>query len=250
MQSVRRELAVPVADPPEVLDRFHAELDLVEIVARQVIRATSSTIDLDDLLSAGREGLLAAARRFDPSQQATFRTYADYRVRGAMLDEIRKMSALPRRAYARLAALEAASAYSEGDWEAPGSDTEMSEGDAERALDEHLAAMAAATAIAVVVDASRGDTQSKTSIAPGDDPEQAFATAELMERVRRELDYLTEARELTTDAREIIQRHYFEGQSISQIARELNIDKSWASRQHSRAIARLAERLREPESIH
>ncbi len=241
---------MPALDSPEVLERFHAELDLVEIVARQVIRATASTIDLDDLLSAGREGLLAAARRFDPTQEATFRTYADYRVRGAMLDEIRTMAALPRRAYARLAALEAASAYSEGDWQASSSSGEMSEGDAERALDDHLAAMAAATAIAVVVDASRGESAAKTSIAPGDDPEQAFATAELVARVRREIDNLTEERELTTDAREIIQRHYFEGQSISQIARELNIDKSWASRQHSRAIARLAERLREPEPVH
>jgi RNA polymerase sigma factor for flagellar operon FliA len=239
---------VPV-DSPEILERFHAELDLVEIVARQVIRATASTVDIDDLLSAGREGLLAAARRFDPNQEAAFRTYADYRVRGAMLDEIRKMATLPRRAYARLAALEAASAYSEGDWQT-NARAELGEGDAERALDDHLAAMAAATAIAVVVDASRGDSGSKTSIAPGDDPEQAFATAELVARVRREIEHLTEERELTADAREIIQRHYFEGQSISQIARELNIDKSWASRQHSRAIARLAERLREPESVH
>lgn len=247
--SVQGNTGMPCVDSREVLERFHAALDLVEIIARQVIRSTVSGVELDDLLSAGREGLLAAARRFDPNQQASFRTYADYRVRGAMLDEIRKMAALPRRAHARLTALEAASTFSEGYWGAGSSKTGPGGGDAERALDEHLAAMATATAIAVVV-ASRGGTESKGSIAPGEDPEQAVATAELVARVRREIEHLTEARELTTDAREIIERHYFEGQSISQIARELNIDKSWASRQHSRAIARLAQRLREPETTH
>lgn len=237
--------ALAPADSAEVLARFQAELDLVEIIARQVLRATSSTVDIDDLRSAGREGLLAAARRFDPSQATAFRTYADYRVRGAMLDEIRKMAALPRRAYARLVALEAASSYCEGSW--ANANSELGEAEAEKALDEHLAAMAAATALAVVADAERGP---RGEASPGADPEQAVAQAELLARVRRELDYLTEARELSVDAREIIERHYFEGQSLSQIARELDIDKSWASRQHARAIAKLAERLRDPDPAH
>src|SRR5690554_4310891 len=105
---------VCAGDSAEVLERFHSQLELVEIIARQVYRSIQWGIELDDLVSAGREGLLDAARRYDVEQQVPFRAYANFRVRGAVLDGVRRMSALSRRTYERLAALEAASLVSEG----------------------------------------------------------------------------------------------------------------------------------------
>src|SRR5262245_8716483 len=52
--------------------------------------------DLDDLVSYGSKGLIEASRRFDSTQGTSFRTFAYYRVRGAMLDGIREMGALSR----------------------------------------------------------------------------------------------------------------------------------------------------------
>jgi RNA polymerase sigma factor for flagellar operon FliA len=51
----------------------------------------------DDLWSAGAIGLIEAGRRFDPSRGASFATFAEHRVRGAMLDELRRLDHLPRR---------------------------------------------------------------------------------------------------------------------------------------------------------
>lgn len=53
-------------------------------------------LDVEDLTSAGAMGLLSALKRFDPTRDASFRTFAEYRIRGMMLDEIRAMDWVPR----------------------------------------------------------------------------------------------------------------------------------------------------------
>ena len=53
-------------------------------------------IDVDDLVSVGMTGLIDAAKRFDPSRGIKFKTMAEHRIRGAMLDEIRSADWVPR----------------------------------------------------------------------------------------------------------------------------------------------------------
>ena len=53
-------------------------------------------LTIDDLISAGVLGLLDAIERFDPSKQATLKTYAEYRIKGAMLDELRAAEWIPK----------------------------------------------------------------------------------------------------------------------------------------------------------
>lgn len=86
------------ADAPGVLERFHEHLYLVEVSAKQMIRALRWRVDLDELVSAGREGLWEAARRYDPDSSVPFKGFAGYRVRGAMIDHLRRTAAVPRRA--------------------------------------------------------------------------------------------------------------------------------------------------------
>ena len=62
---------------------------------------------LEDLVAFGFQGLLEARQRFDASKGVAFKSFAHYRVRGAILDGVRSMARLPRRAYARLRAAEA-----------------------------------------------------------------------------------------------------------------------------------------------
>ncbi|MEO6601306.1 MAG: sigma factor, partial [Polyangiaceae bacterium] len=155
--------AVTTADSPEVLERFHSELSLVEVIAAQVQRSVGRSIEFDDLVGAGREGLLNAARRFDPERGVPFGAYANLRVRGAILDGVRQLSLLPRRAYERIAALEAAALVSEGNAErtfagGPTVDPQA----ARRALDEHLSSIAVAAAIGMA-------TETRGELVDGDD---------------------------------------------------------------------------------
>lgn len=86
--------AAPVLDDTTVLEQYGS---LVERTARRLVSRTGLRSAYDDLWSAGAIGLIEAGRRFDPSRGASFATFAEHRVRGAMLDELRRLDHLPRR---------------------------------------------------------------------------------------------------------------------------------------------------------
>ena len=69
---------------------------LVHHVARQLASRLSTEADLDELVSAGSVGLMQAAEAFEPSRGLSFSTFAVPRIRGAMLDELRRIDPMPR----------------------------------------------------------------------------------------------------------------------------------------------------------
>ncbi len=69
---------------------------LVKRIANHMVARLPAGVQVDDLVQAGLIGLLEAARQYDPSQGASFETYATIRIRGAMLDEIRSNNWAPR----------------------------------------------------------------------------------------------------------------------------------------------------------
>jgi RNA polymerase sigma factor FliA len=228
-------------DTPQILERFHSHLDLVDVIARQIARELGRSVELDDLRSMGQQGLLEAARRFDEGRGVSFRRFANYRVRGSMLDGIRKSAPLPRRAHARIRALEAALLVSEAAAEdaAPGALPAMPDAKAsDEKLTEHLADMATAMAMGLLATPIVGDEGEPSALDTGMSPEEALAQAELRELVVKALDDLPE------DERTLVRRHYLEGERFDQVAASLGLSKSWGSRLHTRAIARLTKRLR------
>jgi RNA polymerase sigma factor for flagellar operon FliA len=230
---------VRAADAPEVIERFSAELPLVDVIAAKIALKIGARVERDDLVAAGREGLLDAARRFDASRAVPFGAYATYRIRGAMIDWVRKSVDIPRRAYERLLALEAASEVNEGEagYAFRERTTPPDVAAAEEHLAAHLAAIAAAATLAVV---GRDDAEVRQMPDdPGsDNPEEAFARAEFMAHVERVLDRLPK------EAASVVRRHYLEGERLEDIARDLSVSKSWVTRLLTRTTARLAHRLR------
>jgi RNA polymerase sigma factor for flagellar operon FliA len=91
----------------ELLARHGQMLDRL---ARRLAARTGHAVQPEDLWSAGALGLLEAARRFDAARDVRFETFAEHRIRGAMLDELRRMDHLPRRLRADTAKVEAARA--------------------------------------------------------------------------------------------------------------------------------------------
>jgi RNA polymerase sigma factor for flagellar operon FliA len=227
-------------DTPEILARFNSHLDLVDLIARQVAREIGRAVELDDLRSLGHLGLLEAARRFDESRGVTFRRFANYRVRGAMLDGVRKSAPLPRRAHARIRALEAALLVAEAASEngAPAAMPTPDAEAAERKLTEHLSDMATAMAMGLLAKPAVGEEGEPSAVDTGQSPEQAVGEAELRRLVVEAID------ELPEDERALVRRHYLEGERFDHVAASLGLSKSWGSRLHTRAVARLTKRLR------
>jgi RNA polymerase sigma factor FliA len=69
---------------------------LVRFVAQRIAARLPANVDLDDLISAGVIGLMDAIEKYDPSRDNKFKTYAEFRVRGAILDELRSQDWVPR----------------------------------------------------------------------------------------------------------------------------------------------------------
>jgi len=229
-------------DPPEVLERFHSHLDLVEVIARQISRDLGPAAEFDDLRSMGQKGLLDAARRFDEARGVAFRRFANYRVRGAIFDGIRTSAPLPRRAHARLRALEASllvARTADDDAGSPADNALRSDARAADArLTEHLAVMATAMAIGLLATPAVGDDGESSAMDPALSPEEAVANAELRAIVVQALA------DLPDDERTMVDRHYLHGERIDLVSASLGLSKSWGSRLHTRAVARLTKRLR------
>lgn len=85
--------------------------DLVKRIAFHLLNRLPPSVQAEDLIQAGMIGLLEAAKNYDPSRGASFDTYAGIRIRGAMLDEIRRLDWTPRSVHRR--AREAAEATRE-----------------------------------------------------------------------------------------------------------------------------------------
>src|SRR5882762_6825811 len=86
---------VPVDQvPQQELVLKHA--DLVKRIAYHLVSRMPPNVEVDDLIQSGMIGLLDAARHYSPTKGANFETYAGIRIRGAMLDEVRKSDWTPR----------------------------------------------------------------------------------------------------------------------------------------------------------
>ena len=106
IQGVSRQAAVPVkAEHAEVPCHFNQEkitqilqdfLPMIRRMAGAMALKNPFSLDVEDLTSAGAMGLLSALKRYDPTRDIKFRTFAEYRIRGMMLDEIRAMDWVPR----------------------------------------------------------------------------------------------------------------------------------------------------------
>lgn len=90
----------------EVLVRTHAAM--VRRIAWHLLGRLPQHVQLDDLIQAGMEGLIEAARHYDATRGASFETYAGIRIRGHMLDEVRRNDWVPRSVHRTSRAISAA----------------------------------------------------------------------------------------------------------------------------------------------
>lgn len=100
VQSYDRQRALGAAERRRSIVEEHASL--VQRVARRFARMAPGVMDIEDLFAAGIIGLLQAADSYDPAGGRPFAVYAEFRVKGAILDELRTRDPLPRRTRQRV----------------------------------------------------------------------------------------------------------------------------------------------------
>src|SRR6476620_6057560 len=82
---------------PQQKDKLILEYaPLIKFIAQKIAVRLPSNIELDDLISSGVIGLMDAIEKYDPTRDNKFKTYAEFRIRGAILDELRAQDWVPR----------------------------------------------------------------------------------------------------------------------------------------------------------
>jgi RNA polymerase sigma factor FliA len=229
-----RAAGVHVVDSPEVLARIESTLPLVDTIAGQLRKQLGDAVMRDELVSFGREGLLAAARSFDPTLGVPFTRWANYRVRGAMLDGVRELGGLPRAVHRRLRGVAAAHHTLEGVAEEEARGRASTPDEADTRLGAYLSGIATAVALGLL--ATPGDGGEAVDRAPS--PEEQLGTSEALKVVREAVA------ELPEQERHMVTRHYFDDVRLDEAAAELGLSKSWGSRIHARALEAITRHMK------
>ena len=203
---------------PEQRRLVEENLDLAEAAAEKVARRGNPSIVKDDLIACGYVGLIEAAQRFDPAQGTPFRAFAYARVRGEILDKLRKEAGYTiadRRTFNAQEQLEFYRQRKEA----------LSE------TMEHLAQFLA----------SSGPVSHRVGIEEAANQPTEARSAESMVHIAGLRDrFARAAQELETVEREMVRLYHFEGKSLEEAGAELGVRKSWASRILSRAMRGIA----------
>ncbi len=217
------------------------------VVGRVGIR--TATLSEEDLLGQALVGLLEAIDRFDPEQGVKFETFAYYRIRGAILDMVRKMDLLPQSARESQARLEAACEQLLGELGRQPSDEELA--DRLGLSLEQLAALLrdSHTQTVLSLDLAVSDEEG-ASVSMGEGlqdlgeaPDAAVIHDEERDRLAAAIDRLPETE------RQVISLYYHEGLTMKEIGLVLSVTESRICQIHAKAISRLRAAMAAEERI-
>jgi RNA polymerase sigma factor for flagellar operon FliA len=220
---------------------------VIRSMAHRLAFRLPAYLDAEDLVSVGIIGLMDAMEKYDPSREAKFKTYAEFRIRGAMLDEIRSMDWIPRSVHERIALLQ--KTYSEllNRHGRPPTDEEVATElkMSLQELDEFLSRARGAIVVSLD-DLAVQDQDGHKVLGLLTDSSQPDPLASLVHG--RERQVLCHAiQELAEKERLVLTLYYFEELTMKEIGQVLKVTESRVCQIHSKAIVHLKARLQPVE---
>ncbi len=221
--------------------RVEAGIPFVEALARRMAATMPHSIDLSDLVQDGVIGLIDAAQRFDDSRGIKFETFAERRIRGAMIDALRK-DAWPRGVRRVRRELEAAREKLRATLghEPSLADLAKAVGSDEKRLGKTIVRINTIESTSPFSNADSVDeTQLPAVLVPAEPerPDLQYEREEVRDRVRNAIATLP-VRE-----QKVIALYYYNEVTMKDIGAELGVNESRVSQLHARAIRRLKEAL-------
>lgn len=206
--------------------------DFARRLAFDVVQKVGGAVRLEEARSAATLGLIEAAARFDPTVGAQFQTFAYYRIRGAVLDELRSDVRENPGLRARLACESALDAMLEA--EGNGSSPQGVD-DRVHAAEELSRVLENAASAVLAQSVLHEEVQNREEHAVS--PEERAATRQLAALIREALQVLPEPE------RTVLMGVYLEGKSLDEVGAPLGFSRSWTSRVSTRGLALLRARL-------
>ena len=221
--------------------RVVTHLPFVEQLARRVAATMPHSIDIGDLVQDGVIGLIDAAHRFDESRGIKFETFAERRIRGAMIDALRK-DAWPRGVRRQRRELEAAREQlrRELGCEPSLADLAAKMGSDEKRLGRTIVRINAIESTSPLASGENLDESTLPAALIPSEPEQpdtAYEKSEIKERIRAAIESLPPREQ------KVIGLYYYQEATMKQIGAEIGVNESRVSQLHARAIRRLRDAL-------
>jgi len=229
---------------PELREKIIIEYaGLVKIVAGKLSIYLGHNVEYDDLVGYGTFGLIDAIDKFDYGKGVKFETYASLRIRGAILDQIRKMDWLPRTVRQKQKRIDAAYNKIESETGRLATDEEIA-AELEISVDE-LDSWQAQTKAAGLLSLDdymeQGHEGGISSITDGAEdfhqPEQIYEKQEIRQILLETLESLTEKE------KKVILLYYYEELTLKEISAVLEVSESRISQLHTKAIQKLRLKL-------
>ena len=203
---------------------------LVLHLAKKISNSLPFSPEFEDLVAYGQLGLIEASERFDSTRGNSFGTFAFYRIRGAIYDGLREMGAISRSRHFRFAANANELLMTEADdaVHETGAAVDNEVKSIEKLVDNlipiYFLSLDAEGAMEVKDDAAFQHAD--------------YEQRDLLEAVKRVLD------EIEPEEGELLKKIYFKNLSMTELAAQMGVTKSWVSRLHARAVKHLQTALK------
>ncbi len=226
---------------PELREKIIIEYaGLVKIVAGRLSIYLGYNVEYDDLVGYGTFGLIDAIDKFDYDKGVKFETYASLRIRGAILDQIRKMDWIPRTLRQKQKRLDNAYQKIESLYGRVATDEEIAN-ELEISTDE-LETWQNQTKISNLVSLDeymeQGEAHVESSLSEDfAQPQKIVEKKELRELLVKALEYLTEKE------KKVIVLYYYEDLTLKEISAVLEVSESRVSQLHTKALLKMRQKL-------
>ncbi len=226
----------------EIRDKIILEYaPLVKIVAGRLSIYLGYNVEYDDLVGYGIFGLIDAIDKFDYDKGVKFETYASLRIRGAILDQIRKMDWIPRSLRQKQKKMEAAISKIETQYGRPAKDEEIaSELGIETEELINWQGQAKITNIISLDEFVEAAGEKEVNVIKSNSYEQPESIA-LKNEIKQQL--MDSLETLTDKERKVILLYYYEELTLKEISRILEVSESRVSQLHTKALQKMKVKL-------
>ena len=242
-QQVVEEIEITTENREEVIIKYSP---MIKYVANRIAMRLPPHIEVDDLISVGVLGLMDAISKYDSSRGAKFKTYAEFRVRGAILDELRSMDWVPRSVRQKASKVDKVVQGLQAKLRRTPEDEEVAK-EMGLSLDQFHQTLNETKSIPIFsledlgIAKESGDQQSLLDCLAGKadaDPQTQVRLVELKEIIAKAIDALPEKERL------MVSLYYYEELTMKEIGAVLDITESRVSQIHSKAVYRLRTKLK------
>jgi RNA polymerase sigma factor for flagellar operon FliA len=242
-QEVMQQIEISVENREAVIKEY---APMVKYVANRIAMRLPPHVEVDDLISVGVLGLIDAIDKYDSTRGAKFKTYAEFRVRGAILDELRSMDWVPRSVRQKASSMDGVVQKLQNKLGRRPEDDEIAK-EMGVSLDELFTTLNETKSMPILsledlgIAKESGEQQSLLDCLAGKndvDPQTHIRLVELKEIISKAIDTLPEKERL------MISLYYYEELTMKEIGEVLGVTESRVSQIHSKAVFRLRNKLK------